>query len=79
MIFRAVPEGAGRLIEAHRHVLDAIGRRDAEGAALWMRRHAEDFRKGFVRTGKDFDRPVERLYLDHLVEAGDGASEDGEG
>jgi DNA-binding FadR family transcriptional regulator len=57
-IFAQVPEAAGRLLAAHRHVVDAIRARDRDRAGLWMRRHALDFRKGFVRTGGDLDGPV---------------------
>lgn len=48
----------GRMLEAHRHVIDAIERRDAAEAELWMRRHLEDFRRGFEKAGFDFDTPV---------------------
>lgn len=67
MLFRKVHEGPRRLLEAHRNLLDALRRRDREAAALWMRRHVVDWRKGFQRAGNDLDQPVERQYLEHLT------------
>lgn len=60
MICRLVPEGARRMVDAHRALIDAIRRRDGEAARLWMRRHVTDWKKGFERTGRSIDEPVER-------------------
>lgn len=62
LICRRVPEGAGRLIEAHRHIIDAVKAKDARTAALWMNRHVTDWQKGFERAGRDLDEPVERVF-----------------
>ncbi len=62
MICRRLPEGAPRMLHAHREILEAMRRRDGEGALLWMRRHIVDWRKGFERAGRDLDEPVERVY-----------------
>ena len=51
------------LLEAHRHMLEAIRRRDVDGARLWARRHLDDWRKGFERAGNDLDQPIDSLYL----------------
>lgn len=67
MIVRSVAEGMPRLIEAHRHLLDAIRRRDRDFGRLWMRRHVEDWRRGFERAGNSLDRPVERMYMEHSL------------
>lgn len=48
-----------RIIDAHRAILDAIARHDAEEAESWMLRHMQDFLRGFRRTGLDLDRPLE--------------------
>lgn len=64
MIVRNVPEGVPRLIAAHHHLLDAIRKRDKETGMLWMRRHVEDWRRGFERTGTSLDRPVELMYME---------------
>jgi DNA-binding FadR family transcriptional regulator len=62
LICRRVPEGAARLVEAHRHIIDAVKARDGEAAALWMNRHVSDWQKGFERAGRDLDEPVERVF-----------------
>lgn len=71
MIFERVPEAAPRLLQAHEILLDALRRRDAELARLWIQRHIRDFAKGFTRTGKDMNEPVERLYFQHVVRSGE--------
>ena len=63
MILGRVPEGAARLLEAHRYMLEAIRRRDVEAARLWARRHINDWRKGFERAGNGLDQPIDSLYL----------------
>jgi GntR family transcriptional regulator, transcriptional repressor for pyruvate dehydrogenase complex len=64
MILKRVKEGASRLLEAHRMYVEAIRNRDQEAARLWVRRHLEDWRKGFERAGKDLDQPIDRIYLE---------------
>jgi GntR family transcriptional regulator, transcriptional repressor for pyruvate dehydrogenase complex len=66
LVLRQVKEGPARLLEAHRMMLDAIGRRDKEGARLWARRHINDWRKGFERAGNDLDQPIDHIYLRSL-------------
>lgn len=70
MLFVKVSVAAQRLLDAHRHLVDAIAARDPDGAETWMRRHVIDWRKGFEQAGKDLDHPVERLYLDHVMASG---------
>jgi len=65
LILKKVPEGARRLLHAHRMYVDAIRRRDKDAGRLWVRRHLEDWRKGFERAGKDLDSPIDRIYLDN--------------
>lgn len=63
LILSKVPEGPERLLQAHRMLLDAIRRRDVDAGRLWARRHLNDWRKGFERTGQDLDRPIDSPYL----------------
>ncbi len=63
LILRKVKVGAGRLLHAHRMYVDALKRRDKEAGRLWVRRHLEDWRKGFERAGRDLDQPIDRIYL----------------
>ncbi len=65
LTLRHVAEGAARLVQAHRMYIDAIRRRDREAGRLWARRHLEDWRRGFERTGKDLDQPIDRIYLEN--------------
>jgi GntR family transcriptional regulator, transcriptional repressor for pyruvate dehydrogenase complex len=63
IILGKVREGASRLLQAHRMYVEAIRRRDKDAARLWTRRHLNDWRKGFERSGNDLDQPVDRIYL----------------
>ncbi len=63
LILGKVREGAPRLLQAHRMYVDAIRRRDKEAGRLWTRRHLNDWRKGFERSGSDLDQPIDRIYL----------------
>jgi DNA-binding GntR family transcriptional regulator len=61
LVLREVAQGTGRLIEAHRMILDALRRRDKDACRLWVRRHLNDWRKGFELAGRDLDQPIEQL------------------
>jgi GntR family transcriptional regulator, transcriptional repressor for pyruvate dehydrogenase complex len=70
MILDRVKEALPRLIKAHRTITEAIGRHDAETARAWMRRHLNDWRRGFEYIGKDLDQPIDHIYLQSII-AGD--------
>ncbi len=57
-LYRSSPRARYRLLEAHRKIADAIARKDAETSELWMRKHIEDFRRGYVVAGLDLKGPV---------------------
>ncbi len=44
-----------RLVEAHRHIVEAFENGDAEAVAEWMSRHIRDFRRGYDFAGLDID------------------------
>ena len=73
LLFSKIPEAPGRLIEAHRHIIEAVRRHDKDAAVLWMRRHVIDWRKGFIRAGHELDRPIDRVYIEHRRRQIDGA------
>ncbi len=50
---------AKRMIEAHRNIFEAIRRGEGETARCWMRKHNEDFLRGYALCGFDLDIPVE--------------------
>jgi GntR family transcriptional repressor for pyruvate dehydrogenase complex len=56
-----------RLVEAHRQITDAICRHDAGDAQLWMRRHLNDWRRGFEHLGKVLDEPIDQVYLQSIA------------
>lgn len=60
VICRTVTQGAARMVAAHAEIAAAIRERNGQRAHMWMRRHVNDWRKGFERTGRDIDMPVER-------------------
>lgn len=53
-----LPQSKTRNLAAHRAILDALQRRDAEAAAEWTRKHMVDFQKGFEMTGQDMRTPI---------------------
>lgn len=59
LIFRTVQEAPGRLVQAHERLVAAISAGDAQEAENWMQRHLRDWLKGYRRTGRDPDAPVE--------------------
>jgi GntR family transcriptional regulator, transcriptional repressor for pyruvate dehydrogenase complex len=67
IILRKVKEGVPRLIHAHRKILDAVKGHDKEASRVWMLRHANDWRRGFERAGKDIDQPIDRVYMREIM------------
>jgi DNA-binding FadR family transcriptional regulator len=63
LILSKIREGAPRLLQAHRMYVDAIRRADKDAAREWVRRHVNDWRKGFERAGNDLDQPIDRIIL----------------
>ena len=57
-----------RLVAAHRHLIDAIRRRDREAGVLWTRRQLQDWRRGFEKIAS-LDRSVEHMYMEHAQAA----------
>lgn len=53
-----LPQSAPRMETAHSKITDAIERRDAVEAETWMRKHIEDFRRGWLMAKRDEDMPV---------------------
>jgi GntR family transcriptional regulator, transcriptional repressor for pyruvate dehydrogenase complex len=61
MILARVKPAMPRLLFAHRTITEAVRRRDVENARLWMRRHLDDWRRGFEHAGKSLDEPIHSI------------------
>jgi GntR family transcriptional repressor for pyruvate dehydrogenase complex len=53
-----VPQGRSRILVAQRCILEAISQRKPDEAEAWMRRHVEDFRRGYELAGIALDTRV---------------------
>ena len=47
-----------RQIVAHDHVIEAIRNRDHLRARDWMRRHIDDFKRGYIQAGLPLSTPI---------------------
>ncbi len=59
-VMTKVPEAGERLVTAHRAILEAIRKRNADEAEVWMQKHVRDFKRGYEMTGLDPAGPVGR-------------------
>ncbi|MEJ8845136.1 FadR/GntR family transcriptional regulator [Variovorax rhizosphaerae] len=57
-IFARLPQARARNLAAHRHIVDALARRDADAAAEWTHKHLVDFQRGFALAGLDMATPI---------------------
>lgn len=48
-----------RVLDAHRRIVGFLIAGDPDGARAWMRRHMDDFRRGYALTELDFDTPLD--------------------
>lgn len=54
----ALPQSGSRLLEAHRHVYQALKNHDAELAVSWTQKHLMDHQRGFELVGFDMNTPI---------------------
>lgn len=59
-VMNRVPIAGRRLLQAHRAIFSAIGDGDQESAQEWMRKHVDDFRRGYQRASLDLQSPIAR-------------------
>ncbi|OKO72792.1 FCD domain-containing protein [Bradyrhizobium sp. AS23.2] len=57
-LYRSSPRARYRLLEAHRKIFEAIASGNLQASETWMRKHIEDFRRGYVVAGLDINGPV---------------------
>jgi DNA-binding FadR family transcriptional regulator len=62
LILRSAGSATARLIHAHRMIVEALRRHDKGDCRTWVRRHLNDWRKGFEHTGRDLDQPIDRMF-----------------
>lgn len=53
-----LPQSGPRMEAAHSKITKAIANHDPEEAETWMRKHIEDFRRGWLLAKRDEDLPV---------------------
>ncbi|TMM49584.1 FadR/GntR family transcriptional regulator [Sulfitobacter sabulilitoris] len=66
-----LPQAMARQVVAHAHVIDAIRARDPNRARDWMRRHIDDFRRGYIQAGLPLDAPIDGV-ASRLADLGQG-------
>lgn len=66
VILPKVEAAPQRNVEAHAHIIAALARHDAAEARLWMQRHINDWRRGFEKSGRRLDEPMERSFIEHV-------------
>jgi len=52
-----------RVLDAHKYIYQALAARDSATVRDWMRRHMEDFKRGYDRTGMALDMPLDAASL----------------
>ncbi len=58
IIIDRLPQARRRIATAQRVLLAAIREKDSDAASEWMRRHIEDFRRGFEQAGLPMETAV---------------------
>lgn len=58
IIIDRLPQARRRIAAAQRAIVEAVEHRDHAAAADWMRRHIDDFRRGFEQAGLPLDTVV---------------------
>ena len=54
-----LPQADGRLVAAHREIVTGIAQRDADYAVLWMTRHIQDLKRGWLMAQLDLDDRID--------------------
>jgi GntR family transcriptional regulator, transcriptional repressor for pyruvate dehydrogenase complex len=54
-----LPLASSRTVTAHEQIVKAIGEGNSDEAALWMRKHIVDFRRGWEMASLSLDLPVD--------------------
>jgi DNA-binding FadR family transcriptional regulator len=54
-----LPQSSGRMLRAHEKITQAISGGNSDEAALWMRKHIVDFRRGWEMASLSLDSTVD--------------------
>jgi len=54
-----LPQASGRMLRAHEQITKAIRAGNSDEAALWMRKHIVDFRRGWEMASLSLDSTVD--------------------
>lgn len=57
----ALPQSGSRLLDAHRHVFEALQQHDVDAAVAWTRKHLMDHRRGLEFAGLNMDHPIPHI------------------
>ncbi|MGQ3675117.1 FadR/GntR family transcriptional regulator [Xanthobacter sp. TB0139] len=57
-LYNQVPQARHRLLQAHEAVLNAVLSGNADEAECWMKRHINDFRRGYEVAGFDMNAAI---------------------
>jgi len=63
-VITRLSQSTDRMIAAHRRIHQAIADNDPEQAAIWMAKHLDDFKRGCIMAGANFDDPIAE-FVDH--------------
>lgn len=54
----SLPQSGQRLLDAHRHVYEALKKHDSETAVNWTQKHLMDHKRGFEYAGLSMDTSI---------------------
>ncbi len=57
-LYQLVPVARHRLLAAHQRIFAALAAGDLAESESWMKRHIEDFRRGYIVGGKALEAPI---------------------
>ncbi|MDK3071966.1 FCD domain-containing protein [Sedimentitalea sp. JM2-8] len=58
LLIPKLPQAMSRQVVAHHNVIEAIRAKDPRTARAWMKRHIDDFKRGFIHAGLPLDQPI---------------------
>lgn len=53
-----VPDARARILDAQKHLIEAVATKDSEKAKRWMKRHIDDLQRGYSLAGIDMNETI---------------------